>query len=280
MLSLRPWASYLIFKPQIPHLGGNSRYSVVWAFLESRTETRLIQMAHPEEGFQGKRMKQWEGWRHFVMVSASTAQLYVYGWLPHTGAEGTCAPASQEPRELRKQKALQQEMKGCPVTPVRRWFLQHPLRDSSRETAWVPRHILFLLLLYSCLALSPESLQSGARLLHKGQHGRINIARHSLRSCEADMSSLTRMSHFLCRMNEVWSSWSVVLRLQNRPLQWAVWAFSTDNSRLTSFGEKELMLWGPHKASIFPITSTPFTDLLEKLWVGQDKMSWVVNAAC
>lgn len=49
MLSLGPWASYLIFKPQIPHLGGNSRYCVVWPFLESRTETRLIQMANPEE---------------------------------------------------------------------------------------------------------------------------------------------------------------------------------------------------------------------------------------
>lgn len=84
MLSLRPWASYLIFKPQIPHLGGNSRSCVVWAFLESRTDTRLIQMANPEVWFQGKRMKWWEGWRHFVVVSASTAQLYVYCWLPHT----------------------------------------------------------------------------------------------------------------------------------------------------------------------------------------------------
>lgn len=37
------------------------------------------------------------------------------------------------------------------------------------------------------------------------------------------------------------------------------------------------MLWGHHKASIFAIMSTPFTDLLEKLWVGQGKMSWVVK---
>ena len=125
----------------------------------------------------------------------------------HFRAEGTCIPASQEPREPRKQKASHQETKCCPVTPVQRWFLQHPLDEQqSPEAAWVTRHILFLLLLYSCLALNPDSLQSGARLLHHGQHGRINITRHSLHSCAADMSSLRRMNHFLCRMNEVWSS--------------------------------------------------------------------------